>query len=148
MAEWPGMWLSAWMRPWAMLGDWNALWRNWGDSWRDWLKSVAAMPAAWMPALAAERQEGPESIAFFLPWLPRVEARVEPLDPIDGRAMRVMLRATLPAGLGGERLEVDAVVRRSHGDALAVEETPAVALPASGSVAAADKGAARTRKTG
>lgn len=106
LSGWPEMWLSAWMRPWAAFGDWNALW---GGPWRNWLESLAMMPAPWMPALAAERQGQPAAIDFFLPWLPRVEACIEPLDSHSGAdAVRVMLRAILPGGADG--LEIDATV--------------------------------------
>jgi hypothetical protein len=125
----PGLWLSAWARPWEMFGDWNTLWGDWSGSWRRWLESVAAMPAAWMPALAEERQGQPESIAFFLPWLPRIEAQVLPPDHGDDNAVRVMLRASLPGGLGGG-LEVDATVRRYHAGAAAPEKKDVrLALP-------------------
>ncbi|MDR3213546.1 MAG: hypothetical protein LBT71_06480 [Azoarcus sp.] len=82
-----------------MLDDWNVLWSGWSSLWRHWLESMAAKPAVWMPALAAERQGEPDAIAFFLPWLPRIKAQISPPDHTDGDAMRVMLRATLPSGL-------------------------------------------------
>ena len=112
----PGMWLSAWTRPWAVFSNWNKHWDDWNGSWGQWLKVMATQPAPWMPALAAGRQRQPEAIGFFLPWLPRLEASITPLDShSDEAAVRVMLRATLPGGLGGEGqevLEVDAKVRR------------------------------------
>ncbi|MDR2031621.1 MAG: hypothetical protein LBP86_05060 [Azoarcus sp.] len=110
LSKLPEVWWSAWMRPWAAFGDWNALW---GGPWRNWLESLAGMPVPWMPALAAERQGQPAAIDFFLPWLPRVEAYIEPLDSHSGtEAVRVMVRAILPGGLGGgDCLEVDATVR-------------------------------------
>ncbi|MDR1661984.1 MAG: hypothetical protein LBR95_06110 [Azoarcus sp.] len=128
----PGLWLSAWTRPWGVFGDWNALWGDWAGSWRRWLESAAAMPAAWVPALADERQEQPASIAFFLPWLPRIEARIAPLDHDDDDAVRVMLRATLPGGLGGGGLEVDATVRRYREDEAAEKGVIDLVSPADG----------------
>jgi hypothetical protein len=156
----PDMWLSAWSRPWGVFDDWNSMLNDWHGSWRNWLNSVATMPAAWMPALAAERKEQPAAIDFFLPWLPRIEAQFMTPDHSDGDAVRVMLRAALPGGLGGEGdwLEVDATVRRRRNakenketlDANIVEALPAEATPAA--EASADKPkpkvAPRSRKTG
>ncbi|MDR1228296.1 MAG: hypothetical protein LBK55_04640 [Azoarcus sp.] len=137
MAGLPGLWLSAWTRPWGMFGNWNALWGGWSGPWRRWLESVAAMPAAWVPALAEERQGQPASIAFFLPWLPRIEAQVSPLDHGDDNAVRMMLRATLPGGLGGSGLEVDATVRRYRAGGAALEQGETrLALPPDGEAAA------------
>ncbi|MDR1461848.1 MAG: hypothetical protein LBI68_01740 [Azoarcus sp.] len=133
LAGLPELWLSTWMRPWGMFGHWNTLWGGWTGTWQRWLESAAAMPAAWMPALAEERQGQPESIAFFLPWLPRIETKILPPDHGDDDAVRVMLRATLPGGLGGGGLEVDATVRRYRaGVATPKKEDAGLALSAEG----------------
>ncbi|MDR2688482.1 MAG: hypothetical protein LBB76_01830 [Azoarcus sp.] len=106
-------WPLAWWSPWASLENWSVLWQ---EPLRAWAESMARLPAAWMPALAEERAGQPSSIDFFLPWLPRIDARIEALDGHDNEdALRVMLRAALPGSLGGDYLEVDAKVRRSHG---------------------------------
>ena len=116
-------WFSACMQPWTM-------WQGWTQAWLD---SMAAMPNVWMPALAAGRKNQPAAIDFFLPWMPRVNATVSPLDghsPDD--AVRVMMRATLPflGGLAGEGLLVDAKVTRQKGVAQIRDITPArSALP-------------------
>jgi len=110
------VWMSAWLRPWTALNVWNEYWR---DQWKTWLAGKAAAPAAWLPALAEERFDQPETISFFLPWLPRLDARVVPLESHgDDEAMRLMLRAALPrVGAFGpaEWLTVDATIRHSAG---------------------------------
>lgn len=88
----PGMWMSAWTRPWLTLGDWNAVWSDWNGSWRRWMESMAALPVAWMPVLAAEQEGKSPELDFFLPWLPRIEAQIVPLDHSKEAAVRVMLR--------------------------------------------------------
>lgn len=110
-------WFSACMQPWTM-------WQGWTQAWLD---SVAAMPNVWMPALAAGRKNQPAAIDFFLPWMPRVNATVTPLDghsPDD--AVRVMLRATLPflGGQAADGLLVDAKVTRQKGTAQIRDITP------------------------
>ena len=110
------MWISAWMRPWTVLHAWNDYWR---EQWMAWLALRTATPAAWLPALAGERLDQPDAINYFLPWLPRIDARVVPLDSSsDKDAKRVMLRASLPgAGTSGRTdwLTVDATIRHSAG---------------------------------
>lgn len=98
-----------------MLQEWNAFW---GTQWKAWFDALASAPNPWLPALAAGRPDQPAAIDFFLPWLPRVEAFVTPLDPSgeDQEAVRVMLRAALPHVGSGEQqdwLNVDATVSRS-----------------------------------
>jgi hypothetical protein len=109
-------WLSAWLRPLNTFEEWNALWV---EPWRRWLESVALPPAAWLPALVADSQaRQPSSIGFFLPWLPRIDAEISPLgDHLDEDAVRVMLRAVLPPGMGGDWLRIDATVSRARGNA-------------------------------
>lgn len=136
MADFSSTWVTACMQPWTMWQGWAQLW---GDPWRQWLDSVASMPSPWLPALAADRKAQPPAIDFFLPWLPRVEATV---TPIDGHsiedAMRIMLRAALPGvGNGAEVVLVDAKVARQKaltGNAVvegegAVIETQVVPTP-------------------
>jgi hypothetical protein len=148
----PETWLSAWARPWGAFGNWNTVWDDWHGSWRHWLNSLATMPAAWMPALAAERKGQPAAIDFFLPWLPRIEAQFMTPDHSDGDAVRVMLRAALPASLSGERdwLEVDATVRRRRGDKDTLDAEAVEALPAASTSTDAPKpkAAPRSSKTG
>ncbi|MDR1424711.1 MAG: hypothetical protein LBI92_08945 [Azoarcus sp.] len=86
----PGMWVSVWTRPWLALGDWNAVWSDWHGSWRRWMESMATLPVAWLPALAAEREEKSPELNFFLPWLPRIEAQTAPPPaPPNEAAVRV-----------------------------------------------------------
>jgi hypothetical protein len=77
-----------------------------------------------LPALAGDRRgQQPSAIELFLPWLPRIEAEIIPLrQHSDEDAVRVMLRAALPASVGGDWLQVDATVTRHHGDALWAEK--------------------------
>jgi hypothetical protein len=68
-----------------------------GSQWQQWLKTVGSVPNVWLPALAAERRGQPPAIDFFLPWLPRGESSVVPLDVHGAEtAMRLMMRAALP----------------------------------------------------
>ncbi|GHU10562.1 hypothetical protein AGMMS50225_14320 [Betaproteobacteria bacterium] len=139
-------WLSNWLQPWKALGEWNALW---ADPWRRWLKTVPVAPAAWLPALAGNRRERqPLAIEFFLPWLPRIEAEITPLrrQHSDEDAVRVMLRAVLPASVGGDWLQVDATVTRHHGGSpwVGAVEPPDEVL----TDATTDAKAPRTRKPG
>lgn len=136
MADFSSTWVTACMQPWTMWQGWAQLW---GDPWRQWLDSVASMPNPWLPALAADRKAQPPAIDFFLPWLPRIEATVAPIDGHSAEdAMRVMLRAALPGMTGsGELVLVDAKVARQKAPVseAAVEATgeviEAVAEPAS-----------------
>lgn len=129
LAEVSEMWMSAWLKPLSALNVWNEYWR---DHWKSWLAGRAAGPAAWLPALAEERFDQPDAINFFLPWLPRVDALVVPLDaPGEDEAMRLMLRAALPrVGAFGpaEWLTVDATIRHSAG--AQPPQLPAEAAPA------------------
>jgi hypothetical protein len=153
----PDLWLSAWSRPWGVFDDWNSMLSDWHGSWRHWLDSLATVPAAWIPALAAEREGQPAAINFFLPWLPRVDAQIMTPDHPDGDAVRVMLRATLPRGSGGgdgDWLEVDTTVTHHRGDTdtgtLEAEADTVDALPAT--EASVDKpklkAGSRSSKTG
>ena len=104
--------------------------------------SVVSAPNPWLPALAAGRPDQPAAIDFFLPWLPRIEAFVTPLDrPGEQDAVRVMLRASLPqlgAGKQKEWLDVDATVSRSPRAPATVQvEAPPAALPADAQTEAA-----------
>ncbi|MDR3087882.1 MAG: hypothetical protein LBU45_08050 [Azoarcus sp.] len=148
----PGLWLSAWTRPWSVFGNWNERWSDWNGSWWHWLEAMATQPVPWMPALAAGRQGQPEAIGFFLPWLPRIEATITPLDShSDEAAVRVMLRATLPGGLGGDCLEVDAKVRRHRGVAPTLEGAKAADVlekNETDAVKPADNSAPRARRPG
>ena len=143
LASAAGLWLNAWMQPWSALRVWNDYWL---EQWKTWLGAQAAAPATWLPALAAERVGASESINFFLPWMPRIEALVVPLDePAAEDAMRVMLRAALPrvgAAAAVEWLTVDATIRHASGDEppALVPRAPAVTLE---SAAAPPKTAAK-----
>lgn len=114
LAAGPAALMSACLQPWSMLQDWNAFWVR---QWQVWFDTVVSAPNPWLPALAARRPDQPAAIDFFLPWLPRIEALVTPLDPGGEQdAVRVMLRASLPHVGVGERkewLDVDATVSRS-----------------------------------
>jgi len=127
-------WMSAYMQPWSILQDWNAFWSK---QWKIWFDTVVSTPNPWLPALAAGRAGQPAAIDFFLPWLPRIEALVTPLESCGERdAVRVMLRAALPH-LGPieqtEWLNVDAAVSRTGGSAassrLISAETPETPAP-------------------
>lgn len=113
------------MQPWSMLPDWNAFW---GRQWKVWFDAVVSAPNPWLPALAEGRPDQSAAIDFFLPWLPRIEAVVTPLDPAGEKdAVRVMLRAALPHVGSGEQTEwlnVDATVSR------ATDSTAAMTAPA------------------
>jgi len=108
-------WLSACWQPWEMLNGWNAFW---GSQWRSWFDALVSAPNPWLPALADERPYQRADIDFFLPWLPRIDAVITPLDAIGGRnAVRVMLRAAPPfAGTpsASDWLNVDATVTRGR----------------------------------
>jgi len=87
-------WLSACAQPWTAWQGWSQLM---GSQWQQWLKTVGSVPNVWLPALAAERRGQPPAIDFFLPWLPRGESSVVPLDVHGAEtAMRLMMRAALP----------------------------------------------------
>ncbi len=134
----PAALMSAYLQPWSMLQDWNAFWAR---QWQMWFDSVVAAPNPWLPALAAGRPDQPAAIDFFLPWLPRIEALVTPLDPAGEQdAVRVMLRASLPhVGFGEpkEWLDVDATVSRSsRAPAKLAVEPASPALPANTPTAA------------
>lgn len=142
-------WLSNLWQPWNAFGKWNALWV---DPWKRWLKTVTVPPAAWLPALAGDRRgQQPSAIELFLPWLPRIEAEITPLSQRSNEdAVRVMLRAALPASVGGDWLQVDATVTRHRGEAIWVE---AVDPPLSGATPTAESGKAprttqQTKKSG
>lgn len=139
LATGPAALMSACLQPWSMLQDWNAFWAR---QWQIWFDSVVSAPNPWLPALAAGRPDQPAAIDFFLPWLPRIEAFVTPLDPAaEQDAVRVMLRASLPhVGFGEQKewLDVDARVTRSSRAQTKLDVEPASpALPADAPTAAA-----------
>ena len=113
-------WLSACSQPWTAWQGWSQLM---GSQWQQWLKTVGSVPNVWLPALAAERRGQPPAIDFFLPWLPRGESSVMPLDVHGAEtAMRLMMRAALPlfgaaAGTSTEAEEVKVEPVREKGPA-------------------------------
>lgn len=126
LAAGPAALMSACLQPWSMLQDWNAFWAR---QWQVWFDTVVSAPNPWLPALAAARSDQPAAIDFFLPWLPRIQALVTPLDPAGEKdAVRVMLRASMPhVGLGDQKewLDVDATVSRSPRAARGLPVEPA-----------------------
>lgn len=103
-----------WQAGWQMLGSWQQAWFN------------LCLPGAGGQAARQSGWPGPEAfLATFMPFVPKIEASVVPIEP-EGRlagadrAARVTLRMTLPAMPaygGGDVLLIDAVVAQASGGA-------------------------------
>ena len=121
-----GAWMSAYLRPWEVLGDWNAFW---GKQWLAWLRSLATAPSPWVPALASNRPNELQHIDPFLPWLPRLDAVITPLAG-EHDAVRLLVRAAIPHVGGGrlvDFLTLDATI--SRGETARVIDLPSESLP-------------------
>ncbi|MDX9836694.1 MAG: hypothetical protein RBT39_03940 [Azoarcus sp.] len=100
-------WLSACAQPWTAWQGWSQLM---GSQWQQWLNAVGSVPNVWLPALASDRRGQSQAIDFFLPWLPRGEGNVMPLDVHGAEtAVRLMMRAALPlfGGVEGKAGEIE-----------------------------------------
>lgn len=85
--------LETWSRPWFMLAAWNSYW---GNQWSEWVRTIAARPAPWLPALAAERTGQPAAIDFFLPWMPDAATESRSSEISEQDAVKAMIRAATP----------------------------------------------------
>ena len=100
-------WLSACAQPWTAWQGWTQLM---GSQWQQWLNAVGSVPNVWLPALASDRRGESQAIDFFLPWLPRGEGNVMPLDVRGAEtAVRLMMRSALPlfGGVAGQAAEAE-----------------------------------------
>lgn len=118
-------WMSACFQPWTVIEEWSMFWTR---QWMHWLEAVTAAPNPWLPTVPVDQQGESLDLGLFLPWLPRIEASVMPVETAGDRdAMRVRLRAAMSNTMTGEHAEwlnVDATVSRSGVPASAEEVPP------------------------